>query len=156
MRKLIMICLFAVLFSCSSTQDVAKIQAVSQMIESADYVFVAEMALPMGSAGFFLTSPYTLKVTKDLLTSYLPYFGRAYRAPFDPTDGGIQFESIRFDYQVTKKSGGWDIELKPADVSRKYRMLLDVNEFGNATLSVTSDDRQTISFNGYLEQGSGE
>ena len=152
MKKLFIICSVAVLLACSSTQDTARIQAVSQMMESTDYIFVAEMAIPMGSKSIFLTSPYTLKITKDSLISYLPYFGRAYVAPIDPTNGGIQFESVQFGYQETKKSEGWDIEIRPTDVSRKYHMLLEVNEIGNAFLSVMSSDRQMISFSGYVEQ----
>lgn len=152
MKKIIVIGLAAVLLGCSSSQDAAKIQAVTQMIESSNYVFVADMALPMGGKSIFLTSTYTLEVTKDTLVSYLPYFGRAYVAPLDPTDGGIQFESTQFDYQVKKKSGGWDIELRPTDVKRRYRMFLDVSETGSAFLNVTSEDRQSISFNGYIDK----
>ena len=98
-----------------------------------------------------LTSDYDVKVTKAQVVSYLPYFGRAYSAPIDPSQGGIQFTSKDFDYTTTpRKKGGWDIQLKPKDYRDVQQMSLSITEDGYASLQVTSTNRQLISFTGYI------
>jgi hypothetical protein len=98
-----------------------------------------------------LTPDYDLKITKSSIVSYLPYFGRAYSAPLDPTQGGIQFTSKDFEYTATPRNkGGWDVLIKPKDYRDVQQMTLTISSTGYATLQVTSINRQPISFNGYI------
>ena len=48
-----------------------------------------------GYRSIYLSPYYYLKVSKDTVVAYLPYFGRAYTAPADPTEGGIKFTSTK-------------------------------------------------------------
>ena len=99
-----------------------------------------------------LTPDYDLRVSKTEITSYLPYFGRAYTPPIDPSRGGIQFTSKDFDYTATpRKKGGWDVTIKPKDYQDVQQMSLNISASGYATLQVTSSSRQPISFNGYIK-----
>jgi hypothetical protein len=83
----------------------------------------------------------------------VPYFGRAYTAPMDPTKGGIQFTSTKFEYKETKrKKGGWEILIKPKDTQDVSQMVLTVSETGFASLQVISNNRQPISFSGYVDE----
>ncbi len=153
MRQVIItICLFTILTSCTSSQDTATAEATSNLIKSQDYVFVAEYALPMGVNSIYLTSDYTLDVNTDSIVAYLPYFGRAYVAPINPEQGGIQFNSKDFDYKLTKKKNDWDIDIRTKDLLRSYQIMLSITSAGSAYLNVTSPDRQSISFNGYIEK----
>src|SRR5882672_9273272 len=68
-------------------KQAAKKAAISNMVDSQSYVFKAQSATPMSGRNRQLTSDYDLKVTKDQVVSYLPYFGRAYSAPIDPSQG---------------------------------------------------------------------
>jgi hypothetical protein len=98
-----------------------------------------------------LTSDYDVKVAKDSIISYLPYFGRAYTAPLDPTRGGIQFKSKDFEYTISnKRKGGWDILIKPKDVDDVRQLSLMISEDGYGSLQVLSNNRQPIIFNGYV------
>jgi hypothetical protein len=102
-----------------------------------------------------LTSDYSLTVRKDSVISYLPYFGRAYTAPIGKTSGGIEFTSTDFVYTSKQnKKGGWQIEIKPNDETDVRQMLLTVSKNGYGSLSVTSNNRQAISFNGYIDKQS--
>lgn len=126
---------------------------VQEMIENADFVFVAQMALPMGGGSRYLTSSYDMKVSDGTINTYLPYFGRAYRAPANLTGGGIDFESTDYEYTVEdRKRGGWEIRITPRDVEDVRQLYLTVSENGTASLRVNSERRQSISFNGYLEE----
>lgn len=135
--------------SSSSAQD--KDSAIKAMVDAKRYVFIAQNATPMGGRLVQLTSDYDLKIRPDSVISYLPYYGRSYSAPLDPSQSGIQFTSTDFEYtQKPRKKGGWDILIKPKDVRDPRQLSLTVSESGNATLQVVSNDRQAISFSGYI------
>src|SRR3954466_3781221 len=79
-------------------KQAAKDAAVKNMVDSQTYVFVAQTVLPLSGRTRQLTSDYDMKVTRTSITCDLPYFGRAYQAPIDPTQGGIHFTSKDFEY----------------------------------------------------------
>jgi hypothetical protein len=146
----------ALLFSSNNSmaQDSKKekkLAAIKALIDSQNYVFKAQSAMPMSGATRQLNYDYDVKVSKDTINSYLPYYGRAYTAPMDPTQGGIHFISKDFEYTVTPgKKQGWDIVIKPKDVPEVQMMNLSVSSEGYATLQVTSTTKQPISFNGII------
>jgi hypothetical protein len=141
-------------YSQSSRQKKeAKAAAITSIIEARNYVFTAEMMLPMGGMARNLTSVYDVKVSPDTIVSYLPYFGRAYSAPIDPTKNGLDFTSTNFDYKVSSgKKGGWDINVAFKDQPDNQKFSFTVFENGSATLQVTSNNRQPISFTGYVSE----
>jgi hypothetical protein len=143
---------FNVLYA-QKNNDLKK-EAIEKMISSHNYVFKAQTVLPTGAVpNRQLTSEYDLRVSKDTVISYLPYFGRAYTAPMDPAKGGIQFTSTNFEYKETKrKKGGWDILIKPHDTQDASQLLLNITETGYASLQVIGNNRQPISFSGYVEE----
>ncbi len=128
-----------------------KAAVISGLVQSKNFVFVAQYANPLGGRTISLTSVYDVKLSNDTIVSELPYFGRAYVAPINPSEGGISFTSTRFTYTVSqKKKGGWDIAILPKDTRDVRQIFLSVSEAGYASLEVTSNNRQAISFNGYI------
>jgi hypothetical protein len=128
--------------------------AVTAMVESKNFVFKAQFANPQSGRNRPLTSSYDLTVRPDSILSFLPYFGRAYSAPVNTSDAGIKFTSTDFGYTTEKrKKQRWDIAIKPQDVTGVQALNLTVFDNGNATLRVTSLNRQPISFNGYITEG---
>lgn len=126
---------------------------VKKMVESSQYIFVAQYAIPMSGRTRNLNSEYDLTVSKDSLNAYLPYFGRAYQAPMDPSQGGIKFISVKFDYKTTKtKKGGWDVLMTTKDQSDNNRLTLYISTNGTATLQVGSTFKQPITFTGYIKE----
>ncbi|MFI5136803.1 MAG: DUF4251 domain-containing protein [Sphingobacteriales bacterium] len=131
--------------------------AIKKMVDSVNFVFEANTAIPQTGGTRQLTSEYDLKVVKDTIIAFLPYFGRAYLAP-NPgeTEGGIKFTSTNFIYQAKqKKNGSWDIFIKPKDNNisdwRDVQQLrLSISTDGYATLQVTSSNRDPISFYGTI------
>jgi len=127
---------------------------VRTMLEAKNFVFKAQTALPMGGRNVNLTSDYDLTVRPDSVTSYLPYYGRAYTAPVNPGEGGIKFTSTSFDYQSAKeKKNRWVITIKPHDTPDVQDITLDVFDNGTASLHVNNQNRQAISFQGYVTEG---
>ena len=124
---------------------------IGKLIQSKNFVFVAQYALPLGGRSVNLTSLYDVKLSGDTITSDLPFYGRAFVAPINPSDGGIHFTSTKFDYTINeKKKGGWNITIEPKDTKDVRQMFLSVSENGYASLQVTSNNRQAINYTGYV------
>lgn len=141
------------LSSCAVSQVRNQKQAeVKALLESRNFLFVAESASPMGGGNIRLTSAYNLSIRGDSLNSHLPYFGTAYRAPFGSSTSPLSFTSSDFDYDSkTSGNGSYTITIrlnKPADPDV---MTLSVSRSGYGTLHVNSIDRQPISFYGYID-----
>ena len=127
---------------------------IKNIVESQHFIFKAQQALPSGAASRQLEGNYyDVKVLKDSVIAFLPYFGRAYSVTTYPSDGGIKFTSVKFNYKISKgKKGGWDISIKPDDAINTRELSLSISASGSATLQVISDNRQPISFYGYVTE----
>ena len=142
-----------------------------KIVADKNYTFVANTAMPMsnndinkvlammpgsqGGGSINLTgSQYDVKVTKDSIVAYLPYYGRSFSAPMDPTQGGIKFTSKDFTYTESKnKKGSYTIQINTKDVKREnYRFTINISTNGYASLTASSMNKQPIIFNGYLDE----
>lgn len=160
MKTIKLICLFFPLVSSfiaysqdsKEEQKSAKAAEISNLVETKHFVFRPQSATASRGATQQLSYGYSLAVSPDEVVSDLPYFGRAYSAPINPSDGGIKFKSTEFDYTVkNRKKGGWDITLVPKDVNNAPKVYLSVAANGNTSLRVISTNRESISFSGFIE-----
>lgn len=143
------------LHQCTATKNIEKLTStdIKNMIDSSQFVFNAERVNPMRGRTRYLTSSYDVTLKKDTLESFLPYFGRAYQAPMDPSKGGIQFTSTNFSYIVQNKGNDkWDVSIKPNDNQDVQEMQFNIFGNGSATLNVLSTHKDPISFTGNIER----
>ncbi len=160
MKKLVYL-LFAVvvLTACGTTQTSAEKEAKAMEIRTAiddfRFTFNATYAHPTGYQAVYLSPYYDVKVSPDTLTVYLPFYGRAYKAPVNPDENGYRFTSTDFEYQVIpgKNAGNYLVEIKINDQRRDLRFNFDVWENGAARLNVSDIDRQAISYQGEVSAG---
>lgn len=133
----------------------AQADNTKQLIDSKHYIFKANSVSPAtGSLRQLTPGYYTLQIKGDTLVANLPYFGQAYQAPVDPAQAGLDFKITGGSYTVNSKSKSWDITIKPASASQANgvtQLYLTVYNNGNASLQVTSINRQAISFYGVVE-----
>ena len=123
---------------------------IQHMVNSKQFTFKAQTALPMTGMSKQLTTDYDVKFFGDSIVAYLPYFGRAYSAPYGG-EGGINFTSTQFEYKAKpRKKGGWDISIKTKDTRDVRELNFTISETGSANLQVNSNSRQPISFQGYV------
>lgn len=141
-----------VVFSMAHAQQ--KETDIKNKIQAKSYVFMVQSVSPMRGSMRQLTPEYDLRVSPDSIISWLPYFGRAYSAPINASEGGIKFTSTNFTYTVMNRNkGGWDITIKPKDATDVNRLFLTVFANGSASLQVISNNRDPITFNGYISKG---
>lgn len=126
---------------------------VKEMVETKHFVFQAQSATASRGANRQLSYGYSIAVTPDEVVADLPYFGRAYQAGYNPSEGGIKFTSTEFDYIIkNRKKGGWDITIIPKDVvNDSPKVYLSVTTSGNTSVRVLSRNRESISFSGLIE-----
>jgi len=134
-------------------EKAAKAAVVKAMIESKSFVFQAQSAMPSKMPTQQLSPGNTFKVMPEEATADLPYFGRSYQAPMNPSESGIKFTSTKFEYTVKEtKKGGWEISVIPQDVMNSPKIYLSVSPKGSASLRAIGGNKQPISFSGYIEQ----
>jgi hypothetical protein len=155
MKKIILLAISFLSISIGSNAQNKKSeerQAVKEAINKQRFVFKAQSVSPASGNIRQLTSEYDVRITKDSVISFLPYFGRAFTAPLPGAEGGIKFTSTKFHYNAEgPKKGSWDISIKPNDVYDTREMILTISENGYGNLQVMSNNRQPISFYGYVE-----
>ena len=127
-----------------------KANEVKELIDSKRFTIDVNRAIPMGGRSLNLTSPYSLEMRGDSVISYLPYFGRAYSAPYGGGDG-LRFEESITDYQSTfDKKGTARIKFVARTKEDTFRFDVQVFSNGSAIISVTPTNRQNITYQGEL------
>lgn len=158
--SIISLSLMIIFIGCKTKELTAeqqvKAEEYAEKIENRHFVFEANRAQPMSGKSINLTSSYYLKVTQDTIVANLPYYGRSYSAPTDPTDIGINFTSTDFLYSSNKKDNGtYEIKIEPKDIANRQNQgltfFLNISSNGYASLSTSGTNRQSISFNGTVE-----
>ncbi len=145
-----LITIFSIMISTSG--DAQEKTAIPDLLQTKEFVFVAESVSPMAGRTRILTSLYDVRVTRDSVIADLPYFGRAYSTTYNMSGGGIEFTSTEFDYSVIKKKKErYEITINPKDARDVRELTLIVFDNGRADLRVTSDNRQTIGFSGHVK-----
>ena len=147
-KRTVLFLLLLLSFGFIHAQDKAQVKL---LIESKRFEFKVQTILPLSGTVRQSTGEYDIRLQGDTLISDLPYFGRAYSAPMPGERGGFNFTSTRFSYNAkTKKKGGWEILIQPKDVKDIREYFLTVSEKGYASLRVTSNSRQPISYSGVI------
>ncbi|HTE32424.1 MAG TPA: DUF4251 domain-containing protein [Chryseolinea sp.] len=151
------ICLIiCLIFSANDSRAQASTESsssdgIAKMVSDRRFVVQVESVSPLRGGLRRLTPGYTFKVTPDTVMTDLPYFGRAYSAPMNPGETGIKFTSLNFEYTPKdRKKGGWDIKIKPKDVTKFPQLNLTVMANGNTSIRIVPTDRESISYSGTI------
>ena len=126
-----------------------KIAEVENLLNTKDFVFVARFAMPVGRRQVDLSgNPNFVKFNPELFDGYMPFFGEATAMAAYGGDGGIKFREKPTEYTVEKKKKNFLVEAQVKGETDVYRLSLTVSFEGSASLSVISNNRSTISYQG--------
>lgn len=131
-------------------RDREKAAEIEKLIETGDLRFLAQFALPMSGGSIHLTSEYTLDIQGDMVTSWLPFFGRAYSVSYNTREGGIKFSEKVDQIEWKRVKHGYRTLMEVKTKDDYYSLNLFVSQSGFGTLDVSSKNRQPISFNGIV------
>jgi hypothetical protein len=123
---------------------------VENSIQSKRYEISVNYVNPMTGKPRNLTPDYSIRISDDSTYVYLPYFGRAYSAPMNG-EGGIRIANLMNNYKVDNNKGkNYSIGFTAKGTDDTYRFSITVWTNGRASVLVTCNNRQAISYNGNL------
>jgi hypothetical protein len=172
MKKIISIISIFILtlsFQNCSSQNTTDTQTVATLVNSEEFTFHAQRANPMNYDVINVLNSipnnpstrilqldgdgYIIELKKGKMEVVLPYFGRAFNTTYGSTDNSYRFTSK--DYTVTKsqsKKGNWVFKIKPNDAKNVSDINIEVYKNGKAFTSIRSNDRQPITYDGYISK----
>jgi hypothetical protein len=134
-------------------QKIAKQKEIEELVDSKEFEFQAITAYPMGGRSIdMITNPNFLRFQKDSIDSAMPYFGRAYTGVAYSGGGGLDFKGPIQDYSIKKGKKEYTIRAKVKGNADSYDILLSVFFEGTASLSISSNNRSSISYRGRIEK----
>mgnify|MGYP003588728184 FL=1 len=139
--------------SCSSMKTSPAVTAqFAEKVENRNYTVKMNYANPMRMRPVYLSSEYTLQVKGDSAIAFLPYYGVAHVAPFDPSEGGIKFAQPMTNYKIesNKNQTGWNITFRVKSNQSVYDVFISAFQNGSCSVSVNSYERDMISFQGEI------
>lgn len=126
-------------------------QTIRQQLDDRQYKVKVRQAYPMSGPPIVLSTTYYLHVVGDSISSYLPYFGRAYSVPYGGGKG-LNFEATISDYQqVWVDDHQARIDIRVVNEEDDYQFTVEVYDNGPAYIRVLSRQRQSISFSGEMD-----
>ncbi len=157
--SIVFVCTLALsVAGCTASRSVAMSDAdlvtagqVKKMLSERLFKVDFDRAYPMTAPSFSLTYPYYISVIGDRVESFLPYFGRAYTAPYGGGEG-LRFEGTVSEYSETvKKNGRREIDFRATTREDTYNFSLTVFPLGECNLVITPSQKQSISFSGRID-----
>ena len=155
--SIVMALLAAVLLGgCATSEERAaqkaeQVKKVTAALNRRQYKIAIARMYPMNGPSKTVTYGYSVEVKNDSLFSYLPYFGRAYNVPYGGGKG-LNFSAPIGSYQEeVAKNGKRRIEIGLTNEEDTYLYILEVFDNGSSTVSVTSRQREQISYSGDME-----
>lgn len=165
MKKMTAILLFLLITTMGVAQNnlksrkIARIEKQTQletkvdsMVNSGHYTVQAQSAQPMGWQQVSLSSGYELKIKGDSTFAYLPYYGRVYFASFNSNEGGIRFGNQIKNYKVNKDRNNTEVSFNVGTQDDVYQVNMSISKSGYASIVINSNNRQSISYYGLLNQ----
>lgn len=124
-----------------------------EFIEKGSFIFKAQRAFPQGGRSVDLTTNYGfIEILDDTGKARLPYFGRAYSIPYGG-NGGIKFsgsiENVEFSKDQEKMRIRYSFEVRDRDY---YQINMDISHGGNAYVTIISNNRSQISYQGTVDR----
>jgi hypothetical protein len=128
-------------------------EQVEAVLNAREYVFTGTTAYPTGYRSVNLTTRQNfVKFHPDKVESDMPYFGKAgsSAAYSSHSDGGLKFEGKPEDYTFAKKKKNYLVDMVVREAGESYHITLTVQFSGSTTMTIISNDRSPISYDGYL------
>lgn len=130
----------------------AKQKEIDSLMSSKNFVFEAQKVTPIGGRLIILDyATYYLKFNTNKTTCDLPFFGRGYNVPYGGGDGGIKFEGVPEKITVQKKQRNYLVKATVKGKDDVYNLVFNIFFDGGGTLSINSNNRGSISYDGLIE-----
>ncbi len=155
MKALRILYTLVVLFIFGSTTAQNKTEkphtSIETLLNSKNFEFIANTALPLGQPPKNLVgSNYSITFSPEMVISNMPFYGRAYSGMIMGRDKGMRFKGKPEDFIITSAKNGYNVTTTVKGETDIYVISISVGYSSFATLSISSNDRGTISYQGEI------
>ncbi|WP_417887996.1 DUF4251 domain-containing protein [Zunongwangia sp.] len=142
------------LISCGSQRTIADISSFDDLkafAANSEFEIQNQWANPMRSGAISLvTNTNYIRMNKDSVSIYLPYFGVRQMGGGYGSTGGIEYDGIAKDLEILEKPNKEKIEIhfSVKNNTENLLFLITLYKNGSAQTFVTSSERDNISYSG--------
>lgn len=131
-------------------QKLNKQKEIETLVQSKAFIFEANFVQPLGGKQTNIQGEgYEVKYSPEEIVSFLPYFGRAFNIGYGG-DSGLNFTGKPEEYTIEKNKKYVLIKTSTKGENDTFLYSLYAYFDGNASLTVNSNQRQTISYTGSI------
>ncbi|SRX76181.1 DUF4251 domain-containing protein [Aequorivita antarctica] len=135
----------------STSQETENTSNIENLLNSKTFEFVANTAFPIsGTPKNLVGSGYSVTFSPEKIVSNLPFYGRAYGGMALGRDKGMRFQGKPKNFTI-EKNKEYKVNTTVNDEGNTYLIALSVNDSGYASLTISSNDRGTISYQGEVK-----
>ncbi|MBK0370036.1 DUF4251 domain-containing protein [Flavobacterium agrisoli] len=132
-------------------KELQKQKEIETLVQSKTFEFDANFVQPLGRRDLNIQGEqYVVEYKPAEIKSYLPYFGRGYNVGYGG-DTGLKFTGKPENFTIEKKKKYYLIKTTVKGENDVFNLSLSVYFQGSATLTVTSNQRDAISYTGTIE-----
>jgi hypothetical protein len=125
--------------------------SIETLLNSKNFEFIANTAIPLtGATRDLVGSDYSITFTPEMVISNMPFYGRAYSGMAYGRDKGMRFKGKPENFNITNSDKGYEITVTVKGESDTYVISISAGNSSFATLSISSDDRGTITYQGEI------
>ena len=128
----------------------AQIKKVKELIDNKAFVFSARQAVPLCGDPVCLEYFYSLKISDGVARSYLPFYG--FESDYNIENSPLDFAKSYEEFSVKKENNIYIINFSIPDDNNNMQFYLNISELGYTYLKIISEQRQSISFRGIIEE----
>lgn len=132
-------------------QKLEEQKQIALLVESKEFVFSAVRVIPQSGSTLILTSEFNVELHANFIKSFLPFIGRGFSGIGYGGDEGMKFEGKPTIYQIEKTKKGYQIKIEVRGKTDFYSMMLIVYYNGSAYLTINSNNRSPISYDGTID-----
>ncbi|MEH6764907.1 MAG: DUF4251 domain-containing protein [Aequorivita antarctica] len=135
----------------STSQETENTSNIENLLNSKTFEFVANTAFPTsGTPKNLVGSGYSVSFSPEKIVSNLPFYGRAYGGMALGRDKGMRFQGNPKNFTI-EKNKEYKVNTTVNDEGNTYVIALSVNDSGYASLTISSNDRGAISYQGEVK-----
>ena len=128
---------------------------VQELIQAGEFEFIGIRATPQKGRQVDLQSRTNyMRISNSNATADMPYFGVAHNPGYGGGDSGVKFDGTPIDYKVEEndKKQKVIVKFRMKEKMEVYDCILTISSIENATFSVTSSRRSSITYYGKVTE----
>lgn len=133
-------------------KSIEKQKEIQKLIDAKEFQFIARNSNSQAFRMIDLTTiPNFIQFKPDFIKSEMPFFGRGFSGlGYGGSDTGLKFEGKPEKFVVNKQKKGYQIDVEVKGQQDFFNITLSVAFEGSSTLTIISNNRESISYFGEI------